>query len=247
MPRSSHDHFVRRAALAVAGALLLAAPTLAAAAIVVASSGPSARDYPAGRKLDDNARITLRAGDIVTVLDSKGTRVLRGGGTFTLNGSAAAAQSATFAMFTRPMAASRVRTGAVRGAPGTEGRMPSPNLWYVDTAQSGPHCYVDASAVSLWRGSSAGAAAYTVKDEKSGAGTNVAFTADAPVAAWDGAKLAIRPGATYRITGASGAASYVTFIQLPNMPVGPENLAAALIDKGCKAQLDLMSTTLARR
>ena len=63
---------------------VLALPGIAAAAIVVASSGPSARNFPAGKKLDDAASITLQAGDSVTVLDAKGTRVLRGAGTISL-------------------------------------------------------------------------------------------------------------------------------------------------------------------
>lgn len=249
MPRSSLERSITRTALAATGLLLIAAPSLAAAAIVVASSGPSARDYPAGRKLDDNARITLRAGDTVTVLDRKGTRVLRGAGTFALNGAGVSAPNPTFALFTRPMAASRVRTGSVRGAPEQDpgARTQSPNLWYVDTARSGPHCYVDASAVSLWRGVSGSAERYTVKEEKSAASAPVAFAAGGQVAAWDASRLAIKPGATYTITGANGSASRVKFVQLANMPDSPENLAAALIDKGCKDQLELLSTTLARR
>src|SRR6185369_4761891 len=104
-----------------AAALALAIPAAAEAAIVVASSGPSAATYPVGRKLDDAGTITLRAGDTLTVLDGKGTRVLRGAGNFPVAAAAGTpAKSATFAVLTMQRSAQRVRTGAVRTGVGAE-------------------------------------------------------------------------------------------------------------------------------
>ena len=74
---------LRRAAIA---ALLAATATAAAAnVLVVRSSGPSAKSYPAGRSLPDNARINLAQGDMVIVLTGGGTRTFRGPGTFSPN------------------------------------------------------------------------------------------------------------------------------------------------------------------
>ena len=53
-----------------AGSLI--APTAQAATIVVRSNGPSAGAYPPGKSLPTGAAITLRAGDVVTVLDAGG-------------------------------------------------------------------------------------------------------------------------------------------------------------------------------
>ena len=57
-----------------------------AQSIVVRSSGPSATVYPQGKKLAVNAKVTLKPGDKLTVLDKAGTRVLAGPGSFTMDG-----------------------------------------------------------------------------------------------------------------------------------------------------------------
>lgn len=70
---------------AVMAALLLTLGATGAAAetFVVSSSGPSARSYPSGRALPDDAHVTLRANDVVVVAVGGETRTLRGPGTFT--------------------------------------------------------------------------------------------------------------------------------------------------------------------
>src|SRR5262245_7287326 len=87
---------LRRGALALALALGLAGGA-AAQTIVVSSSGPSARTYPAGKTLAAGSRIVLAAGDTLTVLDSRGTRVLRGPLTLAAE-AAAATTNPSFAM-----------------------------------------------------------------------------------------------------------------------------------------------------
>ena len=56
-----------------------AAPTKV---LIVRSAGPSAKSYPPGRSLPENARITLAMGDTLTLLGSAGTLTLRGPGKF---------------------------------------------------------------------------------------------------------------------------------------------------------------------
>src|SRR5688500_6017825 len=68
--------------VAIAALLATAAASAAANVLVVRSSGPSAKSYAPGSSLPDNARLQLRAGDTVVVLDSRGTRTFRGPGTF---------------------------------------------------------------------------------------------------------------------------------------------------------------------
>src|SRR4051794_30738387 len=62
--------------------LLAAASAAAADILVVRSTGPSSASYPPGKRLPDNARLTLQAADQLMLLDGRGTRMVRGPGTF---------------------------------------------------------------------------------------------------------------------------------------------------------------------
>jgi len=230
-----------RFAVALAG---LALPVAAQAAIVVSSSGPSAGAYPVGKKLPDTGTITLRPGDTVTVLDSKGTRVLRGAGTFAIGAPSGGNASSTFAVLTMQRSAQRVRTGAVRS--GKDGTPPaSPNLWFVDVTKSGKRCVVAGQPVRLWRLDTAAAATYTVKTP-SGATVAVPFAAGAMVAPWDTARYPVADGATVAISLGGKPVSQITFAVLPSQPADPEAMAEALIGHGCSAQVALLSSTLAQ-
>ena len=75
-----------RLLLAAASAALLASTSAAAAVLVVRSSGPSAAAYPPGKALPDTHMLKLKASDTVVLLDSRGTRTLRGPGSFSVSG-----------------------------------------------------------------------------------------------------------------------------------------------------------------
>ena len=230
--------------LALAATVALALPAAAQAAIVVASSGPSAASYPVGRKLDDAGTVTLRAGDTITVLDGKGTRVLRGAGTFAVAAKAGTpAKAATFAVLTMQRSAQRVRTGAVRTGVGAQAPA-SPNLWFIDVASPGKRCLLAGRPVRLWRLETKVAATYTLAPAAGGAAVPVAFAAGAGVASWDLARLPVADGARYEVSLAGKVLGTVETVLLPEQPRDAESLAAALIDKGCTAQLDLLATTL---
>ncbi len=225
-------------------AVMLAMPVAASAGVVVASSGPSARDYPVGRKLDDNAQVTLRAGDTLTVLDQKGTRVLRGAGTFPVSQASAPSRASTFAVLTRQRASQRVRTGAVRD-PALGGKVTSPNLWYVDISNPGTQCILSADNVRLWRANPAERADYRVSANSGAARATISFAAGATVAPWDAARTPIGNGDRFSIVNPDGkAAGSLTFAVLPGEAAGPEELASMLIEKGCSAQLQLLATSL---
>lgn len=223
----------------------LAVPAAAEAAIVVASSGPSATSYPVGRKLDDAASVTLRTGDTVTVLDARGTRILRGAGTFPVAASAGvAAKSSTFAVLTMQRSAQRVRTGAVRA--GKDGTPPaSPNLWFIDVAKPGKRCLVAGQPVRFWRLDTATAATYSV-GVAGAAPVPLAFAAGAMVAPWDSAKYPLATGSSITVAMGGKPVGTTTFAVLPSQPASAEAMAAALIEQGCTTQLELLSTTLAQ-
>lgn len=227
-----------------AALLALALPSAAEAAIVVASSGPSASAYPVGRKLDDAGTITLRAGDTITVLDGKGTRVLRGAGTFPVAaGAGTPAKGATFAVLTMQRSAQRVRTGAVRTGVGGDAPA-SPNLWFIDVTKPGRRCLVAGQPVRLWRLDTAGAATYTLAPVSGGAAVPVTFAPGSGVAPWDLAKLPVIDGGRYTLGANGKALGTVETALLPSQPADVESAAAALIARGCTAQLDLLSTTM---
>ncbi len=227
------------ALVALGGAV--SAPVLAA--IVVASSGPSAAQYPPGKKLGDSERITLQKGDSVTVLDQRGTKVLRGPGRLAVSQPGRALPNANFAVFTRKSAASRARTGAVRD-PNDPTKVTRPNIWLVDAASPGMMCVTSPATLRMWRPNAEKAERYRIASP--GASGTVTFAAKVADAAWDTANAPVSEGASYTIAreGAASAGTF-SFAVLADPPSDPEGLALALIDKGCTAQLALLTRTLA--
>lgn len=213
--------------------------------LVVRASGPSAKIYPAGRKLADGGTVALKAGDVVTLLDAKGTRTLRGPGSFgvTAAASVAPASSVTLAALLDTKRVRRARTGAVRGNVSETPAAPAkrPNLWLVDVAQPGALCFADRTAVRLWRADPAKLA--SVRISGGGKKASVNFAAGEAIAAWP-ASLPVADGAAYRIEGGAGA-SDIRFAQLGPVASGLDSVAAGLIAGGCEAQLDLLVDTAA--
>jgi len=212
------------------------------AGVVVAASGPSAKTYPVGKKLGPNDTVVLKAGDTLTVLDEKGTRVLKGAGSFSLSAKAGADRSGTFALLTRQRSAQRVRTGAVRGD--TVGQVTRPNLWYVDVRESGPMCVANPSEIRLWRPATTGEALYAIGPDGSKATSKAAFSDGEMLTVWDLSQAPVADGAKYVVAGADGSPSEITFRVLDTVPTAPEDLALKLIEKGCTAQLDVLSTAM---
>jgi len=228
-------------ALALAAGALV--PAAASAGVVVSASGPSAASFPVGKKIGDAERITLRAGDTLTVLDGNGTRVLRGAGTYSLNQQAGTSRRSTFAVLTEQRSAQRMRTGAVRNA-AEEGPKHAPNLWYVDVAKPGNVCLAGTERVRLWRDSMDGDATYSVSADGGGKET-VTFADGEMLAPWDTSVLPVSSGAVYHVAGPGGAkVGDFRFTVLDKAAEEPEGLAEQLIEHGCTQQLELLSTAM---
>lgn len=225
-------------ALAVAGV-----GHAAQAGVVVSATGPSAAQYPAGKKLDDNARIVLKDGDRVTVLTANGTRVISGAGTHQV-GAAGASKRSTFAVLTRQRSGQRVRTGAVRGGPPAAGDARNPSLWYVDVSRGGTMCVADPAAIRLWRPAAQGEGTFVVARPDSSEHNHVSFADGAADAAWDRDRMPLAEGATYTIKSPDGTQRELRYTMLGTAPDDPEALAALLIEKGCTAQLDLLTAAM---
>jgi hypothetical protein len=82
--------------------------------IAVRATGPSAGQYPAGKRLRGDDRLVLRAGDVLVLLGTQGTRTLRGPGVFRADGPVTAPGAATTSLLSGRLIR-RARTGAVRG------------------------------------------------------------------------------------------------------------------------------------
>jgi len=228
----------RLAAATLAAAACILAPAAALAGVVVSASGPSAANFPVGKTIGNSERIVLRQGDVLTVLDGNGTRVLRGAGTYTLDRQAGPSQRGTFAALTQRRTASQVRTGAVRGD--DDPARPS-SLWYVDVGHPGTVCVVGTDRVRLWRGETEGDATYSLR-AAGGESHSVTFADGDTLAPWDTGAFPITDGASFALSGPGGATGgTLTFAVLETAAEEPEALAQQLIEKGCTQQLELLS------
>jgi hypothetical protein len=229
-------------AIATGLGLGAAGAALAEPAVVVKST---AGEFPVGSKVDDADTITLEGGDSVTVLTKMGTRTMRGPGTFKV-GDQPKSNRARFANLTRTRAASRTATGAVRSAAvETTERPTSPNLYYIDVAKSGTMCLYDMDQVRLWRPFNEGIETYKVTNPATQTTVDVTFDDGESVAPLDPALLALTEGGSYTISGPEDSEpATIKLVTLGERYRAADQLASALVDKGCMEQLALMGEKL---
>ena len=221
-------------------AMTMGAVAAEAAVLVVRSSGPSSKAYPAGKAVPETQVINLKANDVVILLDSRGTRTLRGPGKFSATASAANTSTSSLAALTGQNTNRRSRVGAVRRPPSgaTAGR----NVWQADIDRSGNVCIANPADLGLYRSNAAAAERVTVTgaDGKSAA---VQFSEGQKIAAWPAA-VPVSAGARYTIKG-SGDGATVTARWISPVPAGLEGLAQTFIRNNCEAQLDVLIDTFA--
>jgi hypothetical protein len=220
----------------IAACLLATASAAFADILVVRSIGPSSASYPPGKRLPDNARLTLKASDQLMLLDGRGTRMLRGPGIFAAGSAPQQVASA------QPVLQRRARIGAVRGV--EAGTLRPPSLWHADIAQDETFCLADPPALTLWRRDTAAALPITVTRVSDGATSRILFEAGASTAAWP-ADLPLADGAHYRLTRPDVAQPTLIALRgLGRTPAALQDLASSLIAAGCNAQLDLLVETV---
>lgn len=220
-----------------AGAALLAiAPPAGADVLVVRSNGPSAARYAPGHSLGDDAKIALRKGDQVVLLDTRGTRVLTGPGLFRATGGPAAAAPSALMALAGNATQRRARVGAVRNLP--DGTSVRPNIFFVDIAAPGPMCVTDPAAVQLWRGKADTASIATIAGDD-GATATIRWIKGQSTQPWPTA-LPVAQGRSYRLVDPAGVATALSFKTLDPPPTDLNGLASSLIAHGCKAQVDVL-------
>jgi hypothetical protein len=220
----------------IAAALLATAGTALADILVVRSSGPSARSFPPGKRLPEGARISLKASDQLVVLDGRGTRIIRGPGTFSAGAPAVGRVAAA-----APAVQRRARIGAVRGVEAGELRPPS--IWHVDVARSSNVCVADTSKVTLWRADPAEPLTLDIGGPE-GRARRLSWQPGSSTLAWP-PDLPVADGAEYRLSWSGGTApTALRFRTVPARPAGLEDMAQTLIRNRCDAQLDLFIETV---
>jgi hypothetical protein len=205
-------------------AITLSSSAALAGVVVVKSLGPSAKAYPPGKTLPSAAKITLKGGDIVTILGPGSARTLRGPGDFD-----------TSQISLESAANQRGRFGAMR----TETIARSPSIWDIDVTQSGKVCVVDAAKVQLWRPDSAVAEAVEIR-ASDGTVQALAWASGKALAGWPAA-LTIAANSKYEI--ASSARPDKSSLEIVTLGSAPSDLvetAKVLIENGCQNQLDLL-------
>jgi hypothetical protein len=226
----------RAAALILALGAVATAGAAAANVLVVRSSGPSAAAYPPGKALPDSHRLQLAAGDTVVLLGPAGTRTFQGPGSFSPSAPVQASAPATQV----GAGGRRARIGAVRNA----GAVPqSPTIWHVDATQSGRLCLADPANILLWRPDASETVRLAIAPAAGGAPAEVEWSAGQATLPWPQA-LAVADGAEYRVTWpGQPVPTRIAFRTLDSVPTDLPSVAAALIEKGCQEQLDLLVET----
>lgn len=232
---------------AAAGIGMLAAASVAQAqSIVVRSSGPSAATYPQGKKLPANAKVTLKAGDKLTVLDKSGSRVLSGPGSFTLDGKVArdVGTGSRVAGVVTGGGAARTRTGAVRGATPGRPTAASPagpdSVWYIDVSKGGAYCVADPSSVVLWRPNRSEEATGKLS-LIGGKPVEVTWKKGNPLKAWPTKDLPVADSSRYMFSDPVGPNVPITIHVIGAPPADDLAIAGLLADRGCLAQLEVFA------
>ena len=210
--------------LGAAAAVALSSTAAVASVVVVRSLGPSAKAYPPGKTLSETASISLKGGDVVTVLGPSSAQTLRGPGNFD-----------TKQMTLASAAGKRGRFGALRTAEVAR----NPSIWDLDVTQSGKVCVTRASKLQLWRPESDSPVKITIRSAD-GKSQDLSWPAGKASALWPAA-LPVANSAQYQIEWpGSGDKSNVTFVTVNSAPTDLVGAAQVLIENGCQNQLDLL-------
>ncbi len=242
---------IARAAL-VAIALVTAtvvAGSACAQAIVVRATGPSTTKFPKGMKLAVGASVSLQEGDVLTVLDRVGTRVMKGKATYAID-SQVLRDRGMVNVLSRTLSNPRtIRAGAVRGImPAGPAPIAPKSVWVADIDKGGKVCVPQGSGVYLWRGANGAQRLSWLSEAEGGAMVRLQFPPQTSGISWPNGSLPLVAGRSYRINGDSASEPTVEFEIVSLAPDAiPDNavdLGSLLLANGCAVQFDMLADTL---
>lgn len=229
---------------AVAALSVLGTASVAAAqSVVLRATGPSSKTYPAGKKLAANSEIVLKSGDVVTVLDKAGTRVLRGPGKIKLDGAVVRDRTGSqrVADLVSGGTGARARTGAVRGAgsgAASATHTGPTNIWQIDSTRGGTWCVADPARLVFWRPDRV--EAVTGKVTGQAGSSDIAWKRGSALKLWP-QDLAVVDNATYTLEMPGEAPVTIITRVLPQVPTDDATAVFSMLnDAGCEAQRDLL-------
>jgi hypothetical protein len=253
----------RLAGLALLGAVALGAGSRAAAQVVVlAARGPSASSYPAGTVLKPSQTVTLQRGDSLEVLDAGGSRVITGPQRVAVGYMDQKTRN-YLADFLKTANGRRPGIMATRGGfllSDHDTRRPPTAveaLWLLDAskiaerADGGPEADSPPQDVCLLPDSAPtflddGVSEPETALANSATGTPVpmSWQAGAHLLSWP-TRLPIADGDRYTLNVSGWPSTVLIFRTISEQPKGLSDLAAALSDRGCYYQLEMLATSAA--
>ena len=204
-------------------ALAFGSSAAMASVVVVKSLGPSSKAYPPGKTLADSAKLSLKGGDVVTLLGPGSAKTLRGPGNFEAKQVALASGTAR-----------RGRFGALRASEVAK----NPSIWDIDVSQNGKVCVSSKNKLQVWRPTSEGAVTVQIR-KPDGKVEPLTWASGSAITEWP-TGLAIQSGAKYEVSWpGSGDKSNLEFVSV-DAPADLVGTAQVLIAQGCNNQLDLL-------
>ena len=238
------------AATALAASLALAGSAFAQA-VVVRATGPSMAKYPKGMKLAAGASVSLQDGDVLTVLDRVGTRVIKGRGSYAID-SQVLRDRGMVNVLSRTLSNPRtIRAGAVRGmSPAGPTPVEQPkSVWLADIDKGGKVCVPQGSGLYLWRTANGEQRLSWLSEAEGGAMVRLQFPPQTSGISWPSGSLPLVAGRSYRINSDGTTDPAVEFEVVSLAPDAiPDNaadLGSLLLANGCAVQFDMLADSLA--
>lgn len=249
MVRSNTRGALAAAALAASIAL---AGSACAQAVVVRATGPSMTKYPKGMKLPAGATVSLQDGDVLTVLDRVGTRVIKGRGSYAID-SQVLRDRGMVNVLSRTLSNPRtIRAGAVRGGipagPAPLAPTAPKSVWLADIDKGGKVCVPQGSGLYLWRTSNGEQRLSWLSEAEGGAMVRLQFPPQTSGISWPSGSLPLVAGRSYRINSDGSADPAVEFEVVSLAPDAiPDNaadLGSLLLANGCVIQFEMLADSL---
>jgi hypothetical protein len=216
-----------KAALAAlcATAALLAVGGARAQSVVLEARGPSAALFPKGKVIPPHARLDLKPGDVVRVIDSAGVRTLTGAAPL---GPTNGPDSRLSDIFHRE----KVRVSqlaAARGVPADPRPRSVANLWDIDVSANVTACVAADVQPSLWRWTADQAQDVEITDRSGKTDRRLTWPAGAQTLAWP-ADLSDGQGAEYMVRLDDAPPVVVVFRAIQSPAGDITGLAQELLD-----------------